>query len=162
MLDLKQNYFALFSLPASFAVDTDALMNSYRALQQVVHPDKFASGTAQEKRLSLQAASYINEAYQVLSCDLRRASYLLLLNGIDIGAETDTNVDPLFLMTQIEYREQLESIPASKSPFSVLDTLRSAIGKDVEVLQQTLSGQLHDKHFDAARDTVRRWQFLEK
>ena len=162
MFDLKQNYFALFSLPVRFEIDTDALTSSYRTLQQTVHPDRFANGSAQEKRLSMQAASFVNEAYQALGNDLRRASYLLSLNGIDIDAETDTRVDAMFLMAQIEYREQLEEIPECENPFSAADTLRSTIANDVAGLRNTVSDKLDDNDFDAVRDAVRKWQFLEK
>ena len=162
MLDLKQNYFALFALPVRFEIDHEVLTDSYRALQQAMHPDKFASGTAQEKRMSMQAASYINEAYRVLGNDLRRAIYQLSLNGINIDAETDTKVDPMFLMTQIKYREQLEKIPDCDTPFSAAETLRSAIADDVEVLKNSVSGQLDGNDFDAVRDAVRKWLFLEK
>ena len=162
MLDFKKNYFALFSLPVSFKVDTSTLIRHYRTLQQTLHPDKFASGTAQQRRLSMQAASYVNEAYQVLKNDLFRATYLLLLNGIDIGAETDTQIDPVFLMTQIEYREQLEAISACSDPFIAADTLRSVVCNDVTALRSALTEQMEDNDFEAARDTIRRWQFLDK
>ncbi len=162
MLDLKQNYFDLFSLPVSFAVEAAVLTNNYRALQQVVHPDKFANGTAQQKRFSIQAAAYINEAYQVLGDGLKRAAYLLSLQGIDLNAETDTQVDPAFLMAQIEYREQLEAVSTSEDPFSAADSLRRAITADVAALQRDVSQQLFEQAFDAARDTVRKWQFLAK
>ncbi len=162
MLDLKQNYFALFSLPVRFEIDADVLTGNYRALQQAIHPDRFASGTAQEKRLSMQAASYVNEAYQVLKDDLRRASYQLSLCGIDIDAETGTGVDPVFLMEQIEYREQLAKISGSDNPFAAIENLRGAIVDDESGLKNTVSDQLGNNEFDAARDTVHKWQFLEK
>jgi len=162
VLDLKQNYFALFSLPVVFKIDKDVLSENYRALQQAMHPDRFASGTAQEKRLSMQAASYINEAYQVLNNDIKRATYQLSLCGIDIDAETDSRVDRMFLMEQIEYREQLEKISGCDNPFPAAEILRSAIVDDVSRLTNTVSDQLGSDDFDAARDTVRKWQFLEK
>jgi molecular chaperone HscB len=162
VLDLKQNYFSLFALPVSFAIDHEALTDSYRALQRAMHPDRFASGTAQEKRMSMQAASYINEAFRVLGNDLRRANYQLSLQGIDIDAETDTKVDPMFLMTQIEYREQLEKVPECDNPFSAAKALRSALANDVAALKNAVRGQLDGNDLDAARDTVRKWQFLEK
>ena len=43
MLDFSKNYFELFGLPLDYSVDTSALADSYRNLQRVVHPDRFAS-----------------------------------------------------------------------------------------------------------------------
>ena len=162
VLDLKQNYFALFSLPISFEVETTVLTENYRALQQAMHPDKFAAATPQEKRYSMQASSLINEAYQTLSSDLKRAVYILQLNEIDVDTETDTKVDPMFLMTQMKYREQLEAIPQTEDPFAAADAMRESITGDVGALNTSVSNALQQEDFAVARDTVRKWQFLEK
>ena len=162
MLDLKQNYFSLFSLQVSFEVDSIVLTENYRSLLQAMHPDRFAAASAQEKRFSMQAASHINQAHQVLGSDLKRANYLLSLNNIDIDSETDTKVDPMFLMSQIEYRERLENVEESNDPFVALDGLREALIDDISGLKNDVSTQFSNKDFTAVRDTVRKWQFLDK
>ena len=53
-MDFNQNYFEIFQLPVAFDLDVDELATRYRQLQASVHPDKFASATEHEKRLSLQ------------------------------------------------------------------------------------------------------------
>ena len=148
VLDLKQNYFALFSLPVAFEVDDVLLTKNYRSLQQVVHPDNFATASTQEKRFSMQAASYVNEAYRVLNNDLQRAGYLLSLNGIDLDTETDTQVDPMFLMEQMDYREQLESVLSHSDPFAAADNLLGLINADIADLKKTISGQLSGSDFN--------------
>ncbi|MEM7293973.1 MAG: Fe-S protein assembly co-chaperone HscB, partial [Pseudomonadota bacterium] len=120
-IDLTRDYFALFSLPRGYEVDQDHLQQRYHEFQQLVHPDRFASGTAQERRYSMQVTSHVNNAQKTLRDDLERAIYLLSLSGIDINAETDTRVDPGFLMEQIELREALERIPNAVDPLSAVD-----------------------------------------
>ena len=53
MLDLKQDYFALFGLPVSFAIDVARLEQAYLDIQAKVHPDRFAHLPDADKRLSM-------------------------------------------------------------------------------------------------------------
>ncbi len=72
MLDFSKNYFELFGLPVGFIVDTDALAENYRELQRVIHPDRYANASEQERRLSVQGASRINEAFETLKDPIGR------------------------------------------------------------------------------------------
>ncbi|HXK57292.1 MAG TPA: hypothetical protein PLZ16_11665 [Gammaproteobacteria bacterium] len=57
MLDFSKNYFELFGLPVGYIIDKVQLAERYRELQRVVHPDRFANASEQEKRLSMQGRS---------------------------------------------------------------------------------------------------------
>lgn len=59
---------------------------------------------------ALQQAATINAAYQALRHPLKRAEYMLLLQGIDINNEQHTMHDTAFLMEQLELREELDNI----------------------------------------------------
>ncbi|MBP19787.1 MAG: Fe-S protein assembly co-chaperone HscB [Gammaproteobacteria bacterium] len=108
LVDFNQNFFEIFQLPVDYRIDEEELSVRYRALQQSVHPDKYASATDQEKRLSVQWATKINEAFDTLREPLSRAIYLLRLQ--DISIENNPTLDSGFLMEQIELREELEEI----------------------------------------------------
>ena len=123
---LKQNYFELFGLEPGFEVDLSAIAESYRELQRAVHPDRFASASDQERLLSVQQAAHVNEAYQTLKSPLLRARYLLELQGIALN-DTDTTMDPMFLMEQMELRESLAGVAGQSDPFAALMTLRDTI-----------------------------------
>jgi molecular chaperone HscB len=53
LLDFSQNHFELFGLPAVYPVDMEQLSERYRALQQTLHPDRYAAVGEREKRLSM-------------------------------------------------------------------------------------------------------------
>src|SRR6266850_1820053 len=53
-MNLHQNHFELFGLPARFAVDAAALEARYRELQREVHPDRFAAAPESERRADPQ------------------------------------------------------------------------------------------------------------
>jgi len=63
---LGNNFFQLFDVPVSYEVDLDLIQQRYRELQKSVHPDRFASASDQEKRISMQQTSWINEAFNTL------------------------------------------------------------------------------------------------
>jgi molecular chaperone HscB len=102
------DHFELFGLPPRFAIDLDALERAYKDVQGQVHPDRFASGTAAERRVAMQWATRANEAYTTLRSPQKRAAYLVERAGVPIDAETNTAMPRAFLMQQMEWREALD------------------------------------------------------
>lgn len=160
--DSGKNHFDLFGLPLSFEVDHEDLSLRYRDLQRAVHPDRFANASEQEKRLSVQQAALINDAFQTLKSPLPRARYLLQLHGIDLD-DNDTAMDPAFLMQQMELREALGEVRGHAEPFDELNRLRDRIeGNErelVESLQQLFSV---GDDLEQGKDLVRRMQFMQR
>jgi len=101
------DHFSRFDLAFAYDLDVDALERRYFDLQRVLHPDRFATRSAQEKSLSQQQAVSLNDAFEVLKNPLERANYLLTLKGAD-GINHDHTVhDPMLLMEAMETREAL-------------------------------------------------------
>jgi molecular chaperone HscB len=160
-----KNHFELFGLPVSFDVDADDLTLRYRELQRCVHPDKFANASDQERRLSLQMTALVNEAFQTLKDPVRRGRYLLDLRGVDMGEETDTAMDPAFLMEQMELRENLDEIRQADNPGKQLAELANQIDQRMLEKIVQLRGALNQdssKETSRARNLVREMQFLQK
>lgn len=165
MLDFSKNHFELFGLPQTYQIDLDALSVRYRDLQRVVHPDRYAGAGDREKRLSMQGATRINEAYQVLKDPIRRARYLLSLHGIDTEAGQQTTHDTAFLMEQMELREELEATASRPDPMAALDDLMVRIGRQIRALAAQLALQLENPspaHLESAQELVSKMQFLHK
>jgi molecular chaperone HscB len=99
--------FSLLGLAREFAIDTGALERSFRELSRQLHPDRFARAEPRERRLSLERATRLNDAYRSLRDWRLRAAYLLQLAGSDVFAEGRSYADPEFLEEQLEWREQL-------------------------------------------------------
>lgn len=166
-MELTQNHFELFDLPLSFEVDKQLLSERYRELQRAVHPDKFANASDRERRLSVQKAAQINEAFQVLKAPQARARYLLELQGVAFDAEQDTTMDPMFLMEQMELREALSEVGDNSDPLSALSKIMGDIKKrlqDIEAQLQTLfaQGALSDAQKNQGKQLVHKLQFLNK
>jgi len=162
-LDLKQNYFTLFGLPVSYAVDRATLDQRYRELQRLVHPDRFASAGDQERRIAMQQATQINEGYRVLKDALARGRYLLELRGHHFEDERNTHQDSAFLMEQIELREALADARDSQDPFAALSAIVERIGVRLGALDTELGAALTQDGISApALTAIQRMQFFRK
>ncbi len=162
MIDFSQNYFALFGLPPAYQIDSARLEQSFRDIQAQVHPDKFAHAAAAEKRLSMQWATQVNQAYQTLKDPIGRARYLLQLQNIDTQEETNTAMPAGFLMEQMEWREAIAEAQTT-GDIVELDRLHAKARKSIAQLQDELGQQL-DQHQDYANaaESVRKLRFFEK
>ena len=161
-IDLSSDFFELFGFESTFILDQGVLVARFNELQKHLHPDKFASRPDSERRWSMQAASFVNQGYQTLKADLQRASYLLQLNGIDVDDETDTRMDPMFLMEQMELRESLELAEQSPDPLATLSSTRTQIKALVAEHAQAFGAAAQAADWEQARVTTRQWQFLDK
>jgi len=161
------NYFTLFDLPVEYQIDISTLTPRYQALQRQYHPDRFVTASASEQLAAVQQAATINDAYQVLKHPLKRAEYLLLLQGFDIQNEQHTMHDTAFLMEQFELREALDAISkkvtksASEAETQLLK-FSEHIDKMIKQRYQTLIQALADQQWQTAADNVRKLKFLEK
>ncbi len=162
--DLTQSHFELFSLPARYRLERALLDARYRDLQRSVHPDRFASGSDQERRISMQQAAQINEAYQTLKDPLKRGRYLLELRGHPVDDGKSTATDPAFLMEQMELREELADVRSQADPLQALDRIAARVRDNVRALEEELSEALDGDGGDPARavDTVLKMQFYAR
>lgn len=156
------NHFELFGLPNQFELDNNTLSETFRDLQRRFHPDKFASASERDRLMAVQKAAEINDAYQTLKSPISRAEYILALQGIDIRAEQQTMSDPMFLMEQMELREEIEIIAQSNEPESALFDFDSKIQTMYQQQLAQLKKQLESEQWDSAADGVRKLKFVNK
>jgi molecular chaperone HscB len=156
------DHFSLFGLPQAHALDQARLDQAYRRLQAEVHPDRFAAASDAEKRLSIQWATRVNEAYRALKDPLARARYLLSLRGVDTHEETNTSMPAEFLMQQMEWREQVAEARAERD-VPALEALFGELAGQRRALFEALAHNL-DLRFDGASAAllVRKLRFIEK
>lgn len=161
-MNFHANHFQLFGLPETYRLDIARLDEAYRKLQNEVHPDRFASAGESEKRLSMQWATKVNEAYQTLRKPLTRAAYLLHLRGHEVFSEKHTAFPPAFLMQQMEWREAIDGARKSRNG-NELDKLWNELRGETKRLEIQLASELDDAKDDtAAAMTARKLKFMLK
>ena len=161
-MDFSSDHFSLFNLPPSFRVDTSVLDQRYREAQARVHPDKYVQSGDTERRLSLQWATRVNEAYQMLKKPLSRAQYLLKIRNHPIDAENNLAMPSDFLMEQMEWREAVFEARTAREQ-DELERLHSRVKQGMTARYEELGALLDDQQdYEKAVDRVRRLMFLEK
>lgn len=147
-------HFQLLDLAPRYELDLDALELQYHKLSRRMHPDRFAASDERGRRLSLDWSTRLNDAYATLRDPVRRAEYLLSLQGVQALGETHSVVDPAFLGEQMEFRERLEEARSERDPLAALAALRrdikAAMEERADALRSALGGRAPQNPHSAA------------
>ena len=108
------NYFDFFGLPHKLNLDVADLESRFYALSKQWHPDRFARGTPEEKRISETATATLNDGYRTLKEPVSRAEYLLKLRGFDVGQPRSNKAPPELLDEVFELNTALEEVESSR------------------------------------------------
>ncbi len=146
-----KNHFDIFSLPTAFEINLDELEKKYLEFQRNFHPDNF-SGADIEKSIA------INEAYEILKNDLRRASHILQLNNIDLENDsTAPKVDSATLYEVLELREQIFTNNATE-----IGNLKKDLSEKIKYLINETAKKLQNKEFGAASQILIKAKYFDK
>lgn len=162
VLDLSQSYFELFRQPVNFEIDLSQLHKNQQDLQAKFHPDRFVNASDQEKRLSVQQASWVNEAYQTLANPVKRARYMLEVSGLDMKDESKTTSDMEFLMEQISLREQMEQVHEKADPLEECDNIISSLKLRSVEISTEFSQRFEAGDLETARLVSQKMQFIQR
>ena len=141
-----EDYFSLLGLPRQFALDPADLERRFRELSRSLHPDRFARAEARERRLSLERATRLNDAFRYLRDWRLRAAYLLKLAGTDVFAEGKTFADPAFLEEQLEWREAMALATADRD-IRRLGGIAAAARDRLGSLQAEVGRRFEEEHW---------------
>ena len=160
-LDFQQNFFELFGLPLDYRIDEQMLHDNHQKLQAAFHPDRYAAGSDQERRIAVQQASRINEAYDTLHNPVQRAQYMLKLAGIEIN-DQETTQDTTFLMEQIELREEMDQCRSCQDPMRCCDHITGKLDQRSDEYASQFESLYQQQKFDDAYKISRKMQFIER
>jgi molecular chaperone HscB len=162
ILDFSQSYFDLFEQPLRFEIDLKQMHENQQNLQTKFHPDRFVNASAEEKRLSVQQASWVNEAYQTLVNPVKRAHYMLEVSGQDMKNESETTSDVAFLMEQIALREQMEEVRDKQEPLEECDILVKHLKLRSKEMSDDFTSSFELGDFETAKLVSRKMQFVQR
>lgn len=157
-----QNYFELFGLNPAFDIDVAQLQAAQQSLQAVHHPDRHVAADAAARRASVQMASLINQAFEILRDPVRRSRYLLEINGAELPDDSATTDDTAFLMEQLELREAVEACRDSDTPLDCCDELEADLRSRAGELAEAFVAELEAGRLDEAVDYSRKMQFIQR
>lgn len=160
--DFQQTYFELFGLKPMFDIDSHLLQSEQQRLQASYHPDRYVGGSDQDKRLSVQVASWVNQAYETLQDPVKRSRYLLEISGADIPDDSMTTSDTEFLMEQIELREEVESCRQGDDALQRCEQVESRLKLRADQLAAEFVSQFESNNLDGAMESSRKMQFIQR
>jgi molecular chaperone HscB len=104
------DYYAVLGIPPGLNLSVDDIQQRYYALSRELHPDRFMQKPEAERQRALDMSSALNDAYRTLKDPIKRAQYLLTLEGFDIGEQRSKDVPPELLEEVFELNMALEEM----------------------------------------------------
>jgi molecular chaperone HscB len=104
------DYYELLGVPRGLNLSLDDLQKRYYDLSRQLHPDRFMQKPEAERLRALDMSSALNDAYRTLKDPIKRAQYLLGLEGFDIGEQRSKDVPPELLEEVFELNMALEEM----------------------------------------------------
>jgi molecular chaperone HscB len=145
-----------------FDIDSSRLHAAQQRLQATYHPDRYVNASERDKRVAVQVASWVNQAYETLQDPVKRSRYLLEINGVDIPDDSTTTSDSEFLMEQIELREQVESCRHGEDGLQRSDQIEARLKQRANELAAEFISHFQISEFDKAMDSSRKMQFVQR
>jgi molecular chaperone HscB len=104
------DYYELLGVPRGLNLSLEDLQKRYYDLSRQLHPDRFMRKPEAERQRALDMSSALNDAYRTLKDPIKRAQYLLTLEGFDIGEQRSKDVPPELLEEVFELNMALEEM----------------------------------------------------
>jgi molecular chaperone HscB len=104
------DYYQLLGIPRTLNLSLDELQKRYYELSRQLHPDRFMQKPEAEQQRALDMSSALNDAYRTLKDRVKRAQYMLSLEGFDIGEQRSKDVPPELLEEVFELNMALEEM----------------------------------------------------
>jgi molecular chaperone HscB len=107
---LPADYFEVFGIERGLDLDGESLQRKFYELSRQFHPDRFAGRPAEEQQCALDATAQLNDAWRTLRDPVKRAEYLLGLEGLGTDEARSKNVPPELLEEVFELNMMLEEL----------------------------------------------------
>ena len=146
---MARDHFEVLGLVRAYHVDAAELERRYLALQKETHPDRFAKALPRERMEAVVRNTELNDAYKILKNDIKRAEYILKLEGVDIGEEKPQSttgatkqlvVDPKLLMEIMELREALAEARSDGDDGKVAELTKDVQGRRATAMKSVDEG----------------------
>ena len=133
------DFFAFFALPRKLAIEPAALEAQFHKLSWKLHPDNFVRASEEERNLSLERSSQLNDAYRTLRDPIARVEYLLLRLGLRKEGTTKQQAPPELLEEVFELNESLDELREARAEGGDVESLRERLVEAQNNFQEKLT-----------------------
>ena len=104
------DFYEIFGISRGLNLSLDDLQARFYKLSRELHPDRFMRKPEAERQRALDMSSALNDAYRTFKDPIKRAQYLLALEGFEIGEQRSKDVPPELLEEVFELNMALEEM----------------------------------------------------
>lgn len=142
---ISVDHFDILGVSRNYNVNKVILETTYKDMQKLFHPDKFAGHSNTIKESSEFLSSYINEAYTTIKDDYERSLYMLLLEGIEVKEDDKlTNLKDLEII--MELNEKIDE------GTSELMALKEDVREKIEEIKYDFNEAMENKDLEKAKE----------
>jgi len=109
------DFFQMMGLPRKLWIEMEGLETRFHQLSWKLHPDNFVRASTQEREMSLERSSQLNDAYRALRDPVARVEYLLALEGMRKEGTTKQQAPPELLEEVFELNESLDELRSARA-----------------------------------------------
>src|SRR5271154_5599296 len=135
----ETDYFGFFGWPRKLTIDPALLEEQFHKLSWKLHPDNFVRASEEERNLSLDCSSQLNDAYRTLRDPIARIEYLLLRLGLRKEGTTKQQAPPELLEEVFELNESLDELREARPEGGDVASLRERLVEAQNSFQEKLS-----------------------
>ena len=147
------DYFAFFGLPRKLAIDLADLEQRFHSLSWKLHPDNFVRASEDERQLSLDRSSQLNDAYRTLREPVARVEYLLGIAGMRKEGQKKQQAPPELLEEVFELNESLDELRDARESGGGAAAM-AGLRTKLEAAQHKFESLLVDVDKEVSRVTV--------
>src|SRR5712664_2801464 len=144
------DYFAFFGLPQKLMIDLPDLEQRFHSLSWKLHPHTFVRASEDERQLSLDRSSQLNDAYRTLQNPVARVEYLLGLAGMRKEGQKKQQAPPELLEEVFELNESLDELREARAAAGNTAQMPGLRAK-LELAQHKFESSLADVDQELAR-----------
>ena len=144
------DFFAFFGLPRKVTIDLADLELRFHSLSWKLHPDNFVRASEDERQLSLDRSSQLNDAYRTLRDPVARVEYLLGLAGMRKEGQKKQQAPPELLEEVFELNESLDELREARASGGSAEQMAGLRAK-LEAAQHKFESSLADVDQELAR-----------
>jgi molecular chaperone HscB len=145
------DYFGFFGWPQKLTIDPALLEEQFHKLSWKLHPDNFVRASEEERNLSLDRSSQLNDAYRTLRDPIARIEYLLLRLGLRKEGTTKQQAPPELLEEVFELNESLDELREARSEGGDVESLRKRLIEAQNSFKEKLN-EVDEELADVARE----------
>src|ERR1700681_3476805 len=158
-------------MPRKLTLDLGTLEQKFHSLSWKLHPDHFVRASEDERQLSLDLSSQLNDAYRTLRDPVARVEYLLSLSGMRKEGQKKQQAPPELLEEVFELNESLDELRETRATSGDTTALKQRLEsaqKNFQSKLEEVDGELQvtakewDSAADAGADETKRKSIMAK